>query len=113
MTTTSLPDLPRADSINDEPSASEALCCTLAVVAMTNRQLAIAPRDQQPGGLHEELTALHDQLRGLFRGLHELLPRIASFRADITGWSVTVGMLDTLTVNFTNMHTQAGPDSEI
>ena len=55
----------------------------------------------------------HEHLKGLFKDLHELLPKIASFRADITGWSVTVGMSNTLTVNFMNEHAQARPDSEI
>jgi hypothetical protein len=49
----------------------------------------------------------------LFKELHELLPKIASFRADITGWSVSVGMSNTLTVNFTNKNAQAGSDSKI
>lgn len=117
VTTTSLPALSALladpNSITDEASASDALCCTLAVVATANRKLATAPREDQPGGLHEDLATFHDHLKGLFEGLHELLPKIASFRADITGWSVTVGLSDTLTVNFMNKHAQAGPDSEI
>ena len=56
---------------------------------------------------------LHEHLKGLFKELHEILPRIASFRADITGWSVTVGMSNTLTINFANEHARHGPDSEI
>jgi len=106
-----LPPLPKPESIKDEPSASDALICTLAVVATANRQLATAPTEDQPGGLHEDLAAFHEHLKGLFKDLHELLPKIASFRSDITGWSVTVGMSDTLTVNFTNKHAQADPDS--
>jgi hypothetical protein len=113
VTATSLPALPDPKSINDEASASDALCRTLAVVATANRNLATAPREDQPGGLHEDLATFHEHLKGLFKELHELLPKIASFRADITGWSVTVGMSDTLTVNFMNQHAQAGPDSEI
>jgi hypothetical protein len=97
-----LPDLPNPESITDEASASDALCGTLAVVATANRKLATVPSEDQPGGIHEDLAALHDDFKGLFKELHELLPKIASFRADITGWSVTVGMSDTLTVNFTN-----------
>ena len=113
VTGTSLPDLPNPESITDEPSASDALCGTLAVVATANRKLATAPREDQAGGLHEDLAGLHDHFKGLFKELHELLPKIASFRTDITGWSVTVGMSDTLTVNFTNKHAQAGLVSEI
>jgi hypothetical protein len=113
VTATSLPTLPDPKSIKDELSASDALVCTLAVVATANRELATAPREDQPGELHEDLATFHERLKGLFKDLHELLPKIASFRADITGWSVTVGMSNTLTVNFTNKHAQAGPDSEI
>ena len=112
-TATSRPALPDPKLINDEASASDALCRTLAVVATANRHLVIAPREDQSGGLQEDLATLHEHLKGLFKELHELLPKIASFRADITGWSVTVGMSDTLTVNFVNKHAQAGPDSEI
>lgn len=108
-----LPALPNPTSINDEASASAALCYTLAVVATANRRLASAPRGDQPGGFHEDLAEFHEHLTGLFKELHEILPKIASFRADITGWSVTVGMSNTLTVNFTNKHAQAGPDSEL
>jgi hypothetical protein len=93
--------------------ASDALCSTLAVVATANRKLATVPREDQPGGLLEDLATFHEHLNGLFKELHELLPKIASFRADITGWSVTVGMSNTLTVNFTNKHAQAGSDSKI
>ena len=108
-----LPDLPNPESITDEASASDALCGTLAVVATANRKLATQPSDDQPNGVHEDLTELHDHFKGVFKELHELLPKIASFRADITGWSVTVGMSDTLTVNFTNKHAQAGSDPKI
>ena len=104
VTGTSLATLPDPESIKDEASASDALCCTLAVVATANRKLATAPREDQPDGLYEDLATFHEYLRELFRELHELLPKIAFFRADITGWSVTVGMSDTLTVNFTNKH---------
>ena len=104
VTATSLPALPDPKSIKDEASASDALCGTLAAVATANRKLAVAPREDQPDALHEDLAILHEHLKGLFKELHELLPKIASFRADITGWSVTVGMSDTLTVNFTNKH---------
>ena len=107
VTATSLPTLPDPKLIKDEASASDALCSTLAVVATSQRKLATAPREDQPDGLHEDLETLHEHLKGLFKELHELLPKIASFRADITGWSVTVGMSDTLTVNFTNEHAQA------
>jgi hypothetical protein len=110
---TTLSDLPDPKSITDEESASDALCHTLAVVATTNRKLAIASNEDQPGEPLENLSATHEHLKGLFKELHVLLPRIASFRADITGWSVTVGMSDTLTVNFTNKHAQTGPDSGI
>ena len=116
VTGTSLPDLPalpNPESITDEASASDALCGTLAVVATANRKLATPPSDDQPNVIHEDLTELHDHFKGLFKELHELLPKIASFRADITGWSVTVGMSDTLTVNFTNKHAQTDPIPEI
>ena len=108
VTATSLPALPDPESIKDEASASDALCRTLAVVATTNRKLATASSEDQPGGLHEDLETFHEHLDGLFKQLHELLPKIASFRADITGWSVTVGMSNTLTVNFTNKKPEAG-----
>jgi hypothetical protein len=109
---TSIPDLPKPESITNEASASDALCGTLAVVAATNRTLATAPREDQEDGICKDPAALHSHFKGLFKELHELLPKIASFRTDITGWSVTVGMSDTLTVNFTNKHAQAGPVSE-
>jgi hypothetical protein len=110
MSATSLPALPDPKSIVDEESASDALCHTLAVVATTNRRLATAPSEDLLGEPHEDLSTTHEHLKGLFKELHELLPKIAFFRADITGWSVTVGMSDTLTVNFTNRHAQAGSD---
>ena len=113
MTLPDLPDLPNPESITDEASASDALCGTLAVVATANRKLATALSEDQPSGIHEDPSGLHDHFKRLFKELHELLPKIASFRADITGWSVTVGMSDTLTVNFTNKHAQDGPISEI
>lgn len=113
VTATSLPALPDPESVKDEASASDALCCTLAVVATANRKLANVSREDQPDRIHEDLATVHEHLKGLFKELHELLPKIASFRADITGWSVTVGMSDSLTVNFTNKHVQAGRDSEI
>ena len=113
VTLPDLPALPNPESITDEASASDALCGTLAVVATANRKLATALSEDQPSGIHEDLAGLHDHFKGLFKELHELLPKIASFRADITGWSVTVGMSDTLTVNFTNKHAQDGPISEI
>ena len=84
VTATSLPALPDPKSIKDEASASDALCSTLAVVATANRKLATVPRKDQPGGLLEDLATFHEQLNGLFKELHELLPKIASFRADIT-----------------------------
>ena len=113
VTATSLPALPDPESIKDEASASDALCGTLAVVATANRKLAAASTEGQSGEFHEDLETLHGHLKGLFKELHELLPKIASFRADITGWSVTVGMSDTLTVNFTNKDAQAGKGSAL
>jgi hypothetical protein len=113
VTATTLSDLPDPQSITDEESASDALCHTLAVVATSNRKLATVPSEDQPGLAPEDLSTSHEHLKGLFKELHVLLPRIAFFRSDITGWSVTVGMSDTLTVNFTNKHAQASPDSGI
>lgn len=113
VTVTSLPTLPDPKSIKDEESASDALCHTLALVATANRQLAAASSEDQPGDPSEDLSTFHEHLKGLFKELHELLPKIASFRADIIGWSVTVGTSDTLTVNFANMHAQDGPDFKI
>ena len=113
VTATSLSDLPDPQSITDEESASDALCHTLAVVATSNRKLATVPSEDQAGLAPEDLSTSHEHLKGLFKELHVLLPRIAFFRSDITGWSVTVGMSDTLTVNFTNKHAQACPDSGI
>jgi hypothetical protein len=109
VTATSLHDLPNPESIKDEASAADALCCTLAVVATTNRKLATASSEDEPGGFHEDLESFHEHLTGLFKQLHELLPKIASFRSDITEWSVTVGMSNTLTVNFTNKNAQDLP----
>jgi hypothetical protein len=113
LTATTPSDLPDPKSITDEESATDALCHTLAVVATTSRKLATATIEDQSGEPLEDLSTSHEHLKGLFKELHVLLPRIASFRADITGWSVTVGMSDTLTVNFTNKHVQDGPDSGI
>jgi hypothetical protein len=113
VTATTLSDLPDPKSITDEESASDALCHTLAVVATTNRRLAAAPSEDRSGEPLENLSTSHEHLKGLFKELHVLLPRIASFRADITGWSVTVGTSNSLTVNFRNEHAQAGPDSGI
>jgi hypothetical protein len=111
VTATTLSDLPDPKSITDEESASDALCHTPAVVATTNRSLAAAPSEDRSGEPLENLSTSHEHLKGLFKELHVLLPKIASYRADITGWSVTVGMSNSLTVNFRNEHAQAGPDS--
>jgi hypothetical protein len=100
-------NLPDPESITNKTSASDALCNTLAVVATANRALATAPREDQSEGSHEDLTTLHADLKAIFNELHKLLPKIASFRDDITGWSVTVGMSNTLTVNFINKHAKA------
>lgn len=113
VTRTTLSDLPDPQSITDEKSASDALCHTLAVVATTNRELAAAPGQVRQGEPPKDLSTSHEHLKGLFQELHVLLPKIASFRSDITGWSVTVGMSNTLTVNFTSKHAQAGSDSGI
>jgi hypothetical protein len=78
VTATSLPALPDPKSIKDEASASDALCSTLAVVATGNRKLATVPREDQPDGLLEDLATFHEHLNGLFKELHELLPKIAS-----------------------------------
>jgi hypothetical protein len=88
LQTKPITNLPGPKSITDKASASEALTSTLAVVATTNRALATAPREYQPDGRREDLAALHGDLTAIFKELHELLPKIASFRADITGWSV-------------------------
>lgn len=106
VTETSLQALPDPDSIVDEPTASEALHSTLAAVATANHKLANAHKEDQIGGHHRDWVTFHDQLMSLFRDLHELLPKIASFRADITSWSVTVGMSNTLSVNFANKYAQ-------
>ena len=113
VTPTTLSDLPDPQSITDEESASDALCHTLAVVATTNRELAAAPSQVRQGEPPRDLSTSHEHLKGLFKELHVLLPKIASFRSDITGWSVTVGMSNTLTVNFASKHAQAGSDSGI
>jgi hypothetical protein len=105
--TTFLPALPDAASITDEASASDALSSALAVVATANR-LGAAPREHEHGGIEKDIEAVHQRLKELFKGLHELLPKIAAFRVDITGWSVTVGMSDTLTINFVNKFAQDG-----
>ena len=64
VTATSLPALPDPKSIKDEASASDALCSTLAVVATANRKLATVPREDQPGGLLEDLATFHEHLTG-------------------------------------------------
>lgn len=93
LSTKSVTNLPDPKSVTDKASASDALTSALAVVATANRALDTGPRD---------LATLHGDLKAIFKELHELLPKIAAFRADITGWSVTVGMSNTLTVNFLN-----------
>jgi hypothetical protein len=92
-----LPDLPNPESITDEASASDALCGTLAVVATANRKLATALSEDQPSGIHEDLSGLHDHFKGLFKELHELLPKIASFRGRhhwVVSYRWYVGHLD-------------------
>ena len=79
VTATSLPALPDPKSIKDEASASDALCSTLAVVATANRKLATMPREDQPDGLLEDLATFHEHLNGLFKELHELLPKATRF----------------------------------
>lgn len=81
VTETSLQALPDPDSIVDEATASEALHSTLAAVATANHKLANAPKEAQMGGHHRDWAAFHDEIMSLFRDLHELLPKIASFRA--------------------------------
>jgi hypothetical protein len=103
---TSLQALPDPESIVDEPTATDALHSTLAAVATANHKLANAPKEAQTGGHHRDWALFHEELMSLFRDLHELLPKIALFRADITSWSVTVGMSNTLSVNFANRYAQ-------
>jgi hypothetical protein len=99
MASTSLPELPDPASVHDEPSASDALFGALATVAAANRK----------SGFHRDLAAFHKELTTLFRSLHELLPTIAEYRRDITSWSVTVGMSNTLTVNIAARDAEAEP----
>ncbi len=73
---------------------------------MTNHKLANAPKEAQMGGHHRDWATFYDEIMNLFRDIHELLPKIASFRADITSWSVTVGMSNTLSVNFANKYAE-------
>jgi hypothetical protein len=109
VTEISLQALPDPESIFDEATASDALHRTLAAVATANRKLANAPKEAQVGGHRRDWEAFHEEIMSLFRDLHELLPKIASFRVDITSWSVTVGMSNTLTVNFANKYAQDSP----
>jgi hypothetical protein len=106
VTETSLQALPNPESIVDEATASDALHRALAAVATANHKLASTPKEVQMGGHHRDRAGFYDEVMTLFRDLHELLPKIASFRADITSWSVTVGMSNTLSVNFANKYAQ-------
>jgi hypothetical protein len=106
VTDTSFQALPDPESIVDEATASDALHSTLAAVAMANHKLANAPKEAQMGGHHRDWATFYDEIMNLFRDIHELLPKIASFRADITSWSVTVGMSNTLSVNFANKYAE-------
>jgi hypothetical protein len=107
VTATSLSAMPDPESVTDKASASDALCSMLAVVATVSADSGGA-REDQPAGLHEDSATVHVRLEELFHKLHGLLPAIAYYRRDITGWSVTVGTSITLTMNFTN-NTQGPP----
>lgn len=109
MAATSLPDLPDPASIHDEPSASDALFGALATVATANQKLVRPLGEDKIGWFHRDLAALHEELTTLFRSLHALLPAIAEYRRDITSWSVTVGMSNTLTVNIASKSAEAEP----
>jgi hypothetical protein len=100
MASTFVSDLPDAADIHDEPSASDALFRALATVATANHKI---------GGAHREPGAFHKELTSLFSRLHELLPTIAEYRRDITSWSVTVGMSNTLTVNMASKRAEVEP----
>jgi hypothetical protein len=100
-TKTSLPALPKPESITDEASASDALHSALVAVCATNYKLASPKKKDQTGAHQLDWSAFHE-LMGLYKDLHALIPKIASFRPDITSWSVTVGMSNTVTVNFVN-----------
>jgi hypothetical protein len=102
-TKTSLPALPDPESITDEPSASEALHSALVAVCVANYKLADSQMEDQTGAHYRNWAAFHE-LMDLFRNIHGLLPKIASFRPDITSWSVTIGMSNTVTVNFANRY---------
>jgi hypothetical protein len=102
-----LPDLPDPGSIYDEGSANEALFGALATVAAANHKLSKAAKT---GVLHRHWDSFMEEITSLFRGLHDLLPAIAEYRPDITSWSVTVGMSNTLTVNIASKHAQGSPD---
>lgn len=101
MASTSLPTLPDPACICDEGSANEALFGALATVAAANHKLT---RAAKAGVLHRDWDTFMEEVTGLFRGLHNLLPAIAEYRPDITSWSVTVGMSNTLTVNIASNH---------
>jgi hypothetical protein len=107
VASTSLPELPDPESVYDEPSASDALFRALATVAAANHKLS---RLAKIGGLHRDWDAFIEEITRLFRDLHNLLPAIAEYRPDITSWSVTVGMSNTLTVNIASKHAQGSPD---
>jgi hypothetical protein len=102
-TKTSLPALPDPQSITDEASASDALHHALVAVCAANYKLANAKKKDQTSAHHQDWSAFHE-LMGLFKDLHALIPKIASFRPDITSWSVTIGMSNTVTVNFANTY---------
>jgi hypothetical protein len=95
---TPLPQLPPPGSIHDEASASSALSSALAAVTTANRQLAAQAATDQ----HHDWMAFHVEMTSWLKEFHEILAKVVSFRADITSWSVTVGMSNTLTVNFAN-----------
>jgi hypothetical protein len=111
-TKASLPALPDPESITDEASASDALHSALVAVCVANYKLANSQKEDQTGAHHQDWAAFHE-LMGLFKDLHAILPKIASFRADITSWSVTIGMSNTLTVNFANTYAKGEPIADI
>ena len=109
MASASLPTLPDPACICNEESANEALFGALATVAAANHKLT---RAAKIGVFRRDWDSFMDEVTTLFRDLHNLLPAIAEYRRDITSWSVTVGMSNTLTVNIASKHAQESQTRE-
>ena len=110
------PDSPESRSHHRPSSASDALCDLLAAVATANQRLTVTPPSDTglvPDRHRDRAAVPFEELKAGSRKPVEAMVKIAAEHAQLTSWSVTVGMPlpFSITVNFAN-RPKPGPDSD-